>query len=345
MQSASIQRPKRPVWAGLLFFVVQIIAMPQAQARVVDGSGWVLPEVVEICRTMAEALDLPIVTEHESYSALELLHSFGEEHLRRPEGSERFDDLAKASYQRLAAPLSDKERRYLVSMFDALGDVGPVEPLNVPYDYIFIHGSTVPSMRRRLAALATCIEKKAFEIGPSTQVIFFDGERPLFAKETLDVLLDPSPYVRDPTFTPPPTPPTDEREAAEMVYRQLWLPTPLRNAPAEFVHAPAGVGQTRAHTQDVVRYWLHNDHPRAGRALMVSDNPFVEYQRLATLLALREANGPAIDIVPMGPGELFEDALSDTALGVRLDNLAASLTLALKLRDLEEQAIQPALRP
>jgi hypothetical protein len=32
-------------------------------------------------------------------------------------------------------------------------------------------------------------------------------------------------------------------------------------------------------------------------------------------------------------------------LGVRLDNLAASLTLALQLRDLEEQAIQPALRP
>jgi hypothetical protein len=273
--------------------------------------------VVEICRTVAEALDLPVPTKHDSYSALELLHGFAEEHLRRPEGSERLDDIAKASYHRLVAPLSDNERRYLVSLFDVLGDVGPVEPLNVPYDYIFIHGSTVPGMRRRLAALATCVEKKTFEIGPSTQVIFFDGERPLFAKETLEVLLDPSPYVRDPTFTPPPTPPTDEREAAEMVYRQLWLPTPLRNAPAEFVHAPAEPGQTRAHTQGVVRYWVQNDHPRPGRALMVSDNPFVEYQRLATLLALRE----------------------------RLDNLAASLTLALQLRDLEEQAIQPALQP
>jgi len=345
MQSASITRPRRPAWAVLLFLVLQLVPVPRARARVVDDSGWVLPEVVEICRTMAEALDVPVATEEESYPGLELLHGFGEEYLRRPEGSERLDDTAQASYRRLIAPLSDAQRRHLVSLFDVLGDVGPVEPLNVPYDYIFIHSSTVPNMRRRLAALATCIEKKAFEVGPSTQVIFFDGERPLFAKETLEVLLDPSPYVRDPTFTPPPTPPTDEREAAEMVYRQLWLPTPLRNAPAEFVHAPAEPGHARTHTQDVVRYWLQNDHPHPGRALMVSDNPFVEYQRLATLLALKEAHGPAIDIVPMGPGEPFEDALSDTALGVRLDNLAASLTLALKLRNLEEQAIQPALRP
>jgi len=338
-------RPKKPALTGLLFVIVQLVLMPQAQSRVLDDSGWVLPEVVEICRTMAEAHGLPIATEHESYSALELLHAFGEENLRRPEGSERLDDVAQESYSRLAAPLSEAQRRHLLSLFDALGDVGPVEPLDKPYDYIFIHGSTVPNMRRRLAALATCVENKAFAVGPSTQIIFFDGERPLYAKETLDVLLDPSPYVRDPTFTPPPTQPTDEREAAEMVYRQLWLPTPLRHAPAEFVHAPAEPGHTRAHTQDVVRYWLSTGHRRPGRALMVSDNPFVEYQRLATLLALKEAHGPAIDIVPMGPGESFEDALSDTALGVRLDNLAANLTLALKLRNLEEQAIQPALRP
>lgn len=130
-----------------------------------------------------------------------------------------------------------------------------------------------------------------------------------------------------------------------MVYRQLWLPKSLRDAPVFFVHAPAEAGQSRAHTQGVVRHWLEETHPRAGRALMVSDNPFVEYQRLATLLALREAHGPAIDIVPMGPAGATVDLLSDTALGIQLDTLAASIALALQLREGEDAGFQSALLP
>lgn len=342
--SPSTRNSKRWLARALVTLAVFIYA-PVAQSRVVDPSGWVEPEVVSICAIMAEAHDLEAPAPHCSYGALDAVHAFAERHLRRPAGSERLDDEAQASYQQLLAPLSLDQRHELVQLFSALGDFGAVQPQDLHYDYIFIHGSTVPSMRRRLAALATQVQQKALDIGPNTRVIFFDGERPLFAKETLEVLLNPSPYTPDPTFTPPPEEPKDERQAAEMVYRQLWLPTPLRDAPVHFVHAPAEMGETRAHTRGVVRHWVDMDHPRGGRALMVSDSPFVEYQRLATLMALREANGPAIDIVPMGPEGGLIDGLSDTALGVRLDNLAACIALAKELRDSEDEGLQSALLP
>lgn len=340
--------PLRPAksWRPLAFVaLICCSVVPVAQARVVDDAGWVAPEVVEICAIVAEAHGLEAPVGQTSYSALERIHSFADAHLRRPHGSERLDDLALKSYQALLAPVPPSQRHQLVQLFQSLGDIGAVAPLDLPYDYIFIHGSTVPSMRRRLAALAAQVQQKALDIGPSTRVIFFDGERPLFAKETLEVLLNPSPFLPDPTFTPPPEEPKDERQAAEMVYRQLWLPTALRDAPVFFVHAPAEAGQSRAHTKGVVRHWLEVAHPRAGRALMVSDNPFIEYQRLATVLALREGNAPAIDIVPMGSEGALTDTLSDTALGVRLDNLAASVALALQLRDEEDAGLQTALTP
>lgn len=319
--------------------------LPGAQAKVLDDSGWVTSEVVEIYRTVAHAHGLPAPTEHRGYGALDNLHDFGSHFIRRPAGSERLGLAAIQSYRHLAAPLKPNQRQKLAALFEAMGDVGAVEPPAAAYDYIFIHGTTVPEMRRRLAAVASVVDRGAIEMGPGAQVIFFDGERPLFAKETADVLLNPYPYQRDPAYTPPLQPPTDEREAAEMVYRQLWLPAQMRAMPAQFVHAPAERGQSRAHTQGVVHHWLETGHPKAGRALMVSTNPFVEYQRLATLLAFREGNAPAITLDAMGPADEFEDELSDVALGIRLDNLAASVALALKLRTLEDQGIQPGLLP
>lgn len=58
---------------------------------------------------------------------------------------------------------------------------------------------------------------------------------------------------------------------------------------------------------------------------MVSDNPFIEYQRRVTEVLLAQSGAHGIQVTAMGPGADLDNVEPATRLGLLLDALAGTL--------------------
>lgn len=182
-------------------------------------------------------------------------------------------------------PLSEKLLPYFEQM-NLLHEVKPSAPL---YDYVLLNGSTVPTMRERLAFLFK-LYNEGFRF---KKMVIFLGDRPLDpVKEPETILFDRKNGVlpiRDDWKEPGQYPKT-ESAAGHMLMDQAMLPAGFKESvEIEFVDTPmqkAGDGSMRRpNTGDTVNQWLLTN-PKPGTALSVSSQPYVNYQHavLKTLL-------------------------------------------------------------
>lgn len=310
-----------------------------AQAVVVDLKGKPLPEVVQIFRlfkkTLSSAHSLPekklqtVLQTPESVS-IEELTALSQEKFLRPKAAERMDPISIQHYQQLLGTLSAGEKKELKKLFQKLGDVDPVLPQQKEFDYVLINGSTVPNMRTRIMFLASAVQEGTIRLKPTTQIVFLEGERPLFKTETPEVLTNPAPYPKRLGWKAPAILPTDERDAAVMVWDQLDLPTELRNHTPVFVHAEKKPNAQRAETEDCVQKWAKKFSPQPGTALVVSSNPFVYYQLLVTEVLFAKAGLGNMKLDAIGSESSYQAESLDVELGLMLDNLARTFYYLLK---------------
>ena len=256
--------------------------------------------------------------------SLAALNVVAQAQLLRPPGAERGDARDLAHYRRLLAPLTPASQAQLMCLFEQLGQVGAVPPAAGDYDYLLVHGGTVGMMRARLMYLATALVQGEIGLTSVAQVIFLQGERPLSRQEREVALLDPAPYRARPGWQAPAQVPDDERMAAVWIWDQLDLPAILRRRRPLYVDACRRPGQPRAQTEDCVGQWLVDYAPASGRALMVSNNPFVVYQRLVTRLSLARLGFHCLQLEACGPAAVVE-ADPIVSLAPLLDSLARSL--------------------
>ena len=325
-----------PGWAravaGWLAVSASLACWPQAaRAEVCDSQGRLSPAALEVLNIMAEGVaEAPA-------AGFDLVggQRFAERHLMRPRHAQRTDAQAAAHCHAILAGRSTAQRARLAAAFVALGWLDAVPPPAEPVDYILINDSTVPSMRARVMAVAEAVEQRTLKLAPATQVVFLDGERPLFAEENAAVLRDPAPFPMAAGWAPPVPLPDDERAAAEMVWQQLRLPAALRARTPRFVHGAARAGAPRAETQDCVALWLAGAPPPEGLALVVSDQPFVEYQRRVTEVILARHGARRLHVAAMGAAPRRLEGIDETVrLGVLLDNLANTLFRARQSQEL-----------
>ena len=247
----------------------------------------------------------------------------------RPKKSERLSPEAFAHYKILCSSLSLKEQREIINLFQKIGDIDAVYPADTDPlpDYILIQGSTVPNMRQRVMFLADLIITGKLKLKEATKIIFLAGERALFASENHDVLMNTAPYKSNKEWhIQKENLPTDEREAAEMVWHQLDLPNELKIKEPLFVKSEKKASETRARTEDCAETWLNQEDVNEGIYYVISSNPFVYYQKRMTELKFRQAGYKENYIFKgLGKEASLKDQPLEVSIGVLMDNLARCL--------------------
>lgn len=266
--------------------------------------------------------------------SFEEANAFAQQHLLRLKSTERRSDAATTKYRALYDRLTARDVDVLNGLLQRVGFVDAIEPPARPFDNILMNGATAQSVRRRVHFLAAAVARGTLQLTAQTQVIFLYGERPLFASETPAVLLDPTPFARNPDWSPPAHLPGDERAMDEMIWQQMLLPKALREHGILFVHAQKRDGAARAETADCVRAWVGGHHPGPGKALVVSTNPTIEYQKRVTEMLLHQSGAQGIEVACMGPEAELGQHEPAVRLGLLLDGFAGTLFRAKQEYDL-----------
>ncbi|MBN9413465.1 MAG: hypothetical protein J0H12_06045 [Candidatus Paracaedimonas acanthamoebae] len=264
----------------------------------------------------------------EKKATIQELNALAQRHFLRPKHAERMSKEAIQHYKKLYSRLSIEQKKEIIKYFYDLGYITSVYPKrNVCPDIILIQGSTVPDMRERLMFLAKNIENGIIFFKPETQIVFLVGERTLFLTETKEVLLNTSPYLKDPHWNIPKILPLDEREASKLIWDQLQLPSSLREKKPIFIEATKQQNSTRAQTMDCVQLWLQKTTPQAHKkVLMISNNPYIHYQKDVTDLEISKAGfNNFFDIEGIGRSFDLDNQNIDITIGILMDTLARVL--------------------
>ena len=325
----SVRRPRQAKFVVSLvvaFVSLACLRMQGARAEVCDAYGGLDDGIAAVLRLTAERLNIAAPTTW----TLEAAAAFAQQHLTRPPGAERRSAAAQDRYRVLYARLTASERDYIATLLQEAGFVDAVPSPPGRVDYVLINGSTAPSVRERINSVAEAVRNGELTITDETELYVVDGERPLFVSETSRVLLDASPFEMDPDWVAPRRLPNDERAMNEMLWAQILLPDVLREHEIVFIHASKRPPAERAHTVDAVAQWAKIRRPTGGVALIVSNNPHIEYQRRITELTLRDHGIVDVCVVGMGPAASFDNLDTPLSLGIALDSLAGTLATAAK---------------
>lgn len=176
-------------------------------------------------------------------------------------------------------------------LFEEMGMVQAVMPLQKEYDYALVHGALLSRVEERIAFLNALLEQGV----RVRQIVFLTGKR---------LLLD---------FEWELTGLQTEREMVEWVYLRSDLP---KEIPIFFVDAPPGEME-RPQTKDTIASWLQS-HPLPGTCLAISNQPYVKYQDAVLKKLL--PNGFWVETV--GPG-----IRRDPTVALMLDTIAQLFAL------------------
>jgi hypothetical protein len=277
----------------------------------------------------------------EKEATVQEVNALGQAYFLRPKHAERMSDEAIQHYKKLCSGLSAPQKEEIINLFYNLGYIASTYPKkNINPDIILIQGSTVSNMRERLMFLAKNIEKGLVHLKPETQIVFLVGERPLFSTETKEVLLNPSPYLKDSNWQPPQVLPQDEREASKFIWAQLQLPSSLREKTPLFIEATKQQSATRAQTMDCVQLWLKNILQRSQKSvLMVSNNPYIQYQKNVTELGILKGGfNNYFDVEGIGRSFDLSEEDIDITIGILMDTLARVLYIENQLQEINMQS-------
>lgn len=259
-------------------------------ARVVDEAGNPTKELL----TLLDALNV-----QHSGTLQDIVHATQKSWLR-PRDKERWQ---------IEDVYADKEAA-LMPLLSALGLTTEVHASKMHYDYAFLLGSRLGSVKRRLQFL---IDEWTRGVRFNT-VVLMSGYRELTddEKQELKESLPRGAEV-----------PQTEPAMMRLLYAMAALPADMANLPVQLVSASAQPQQKRATTADTIKTWL-NSSPLPGTVLSISSQPFVNYQHAVTDTYL-----PQVFLLEtVGPTESERSSVA-----VMLDSLARWLYQELVLRN------------
>ncbi|NBT84939.1 MAG: hypothetical protein EBT45_00295 [Alphaproteobacteria bacterium] len=222
----------------------------------------------------------------------------------------------------------------------SFGLVAEIKPTVKTYQGVLFLGSTLGSVRKRLAYLNTIVDSKAYTLN---QVYVLSGERKLdkTIDETEKSLLDPNNgnISFRPDWKGPAPFPDNETDMIKIVFDQSKHSV-LKDENIIFVHTLKKQGQARATTETTVYKWLEQCNPKTGTYLAISNQPYVYYQELSIQKSLLKAGRNDIHVEVVGPGKTFEaipGKNQEQEISVLLDNLARIFYEMVEIKKLSVQ--------
>jgi hypothetical protein len=262
-------------------------------AKVVDDAGYPTKELLAVLK----ALNI----EH-SGTLQDIVHVTQKRWLR-PRDKERWQ---------IEDACAEKEVQ-LLPLLAALGMTQDVHASKMHYDYAFLLGSRLGSVKKRLQFL---IDEWNRGVRFNT-VVLMSGYRELTEDEKQELR---GSLPRGADF------PQTEPAMMRLVYAMSALPQDMANLPVQLVSAQAQPQQQRATTEDTIKTWL-NSSPLPGTVLSISSQPFIGYQHAVTDTYL-----PQVFLLEtIGPVEPERSSVA-----VMLDNLARWLYQELMMRSNSE---------
>ena len=179
----------------------------------------------------------------------------------------------------------EEKRKILFPMFDQLGILQEITPLNTYYDYALLLGATIHSIRLRLKHLID-IWNQGIRFGT---IIILSGQRNLDpGLEPLKVLINHNngilPFKKNWQFNG--KVPKTETDMIKLVFEQSELPEEWENISIIFIDTPKKQATTgewqRPTTQDTVIELLKTN-PKPGSILVISNQPYIGYQNAVLL--------------------------------------------------------------
>lgn len=199
-----------------------------------------------------------------------------------------------------------------------------IKPQSTTYKGVLFLGSTISSVRKRLAYLNKLIDSKDYTL---KSIYVLSGERTLskVIGETLESLLDPN--NGDINFRPDwkgPVPfPNNETDMIKVIFDQSKHPS-LKDEDVIFVHTLKNNGQIRATTETTIYKWIEQCRPIAGTYLAISNQPYVFYQALTIQKSLLKAGRKDIHVEVVGPAKVPQAILkNEQEVIMLLDNVAS----------------------
>ncbi|CAG8720391.1 hypothetical protein C2G38_2102826 [Gigaspora rosea] len=189
----------------------------------------------------------------------------------REQGKERWQIIDKHQ---------DKKNK-LIPLFSKLGMLHEIKSMQSHYSYALIFGGLLPSVRNRIAYLASEWERgvrfNEIVLLGSSRSLVPEKECPEMLKNKTDSIL---PARSDWEFEG--KLPTNEIEMMSFIFDQAQLPEGLRSLNITAVNAPnkrdKNGEERRAQTVDTIITWLNEAKPVAGSLLAVSSQPHIGYQ-------------------------------------------------------------------
>ncbi|TSC73141.1 MAG: hypothetical protein G01um101438_164 [Parcubacteria group bacterium Gr01-1014_38] len=197
----------------------------------------------------------------------------------------------------------------------------PSEPRPVIYEGMVLLGALRPRVVSRLQDFTTFAPRVDFQ--RDWKAYLFGGARPLDpVKESREVLCTPAELPFKEGWTAPERMPTTEAEMMEFTWQQSQLPPEWKYELVNTPLQPKTDGGTRPpNTGDTAKEWFTKHKPRPGFYLVLSNQPFVEYQNLVVERALRECGAPVQSV--------FQHSFGGEGFVMCACGLISSLTLPL----------------
>jgi hypothetical protein len=293
-----------------------------AEGTIFDAHGKPSHEIIRIFRHAKPDLNL------KQDVSLERLSQIAQDSFLRPRGSERLSPEACDFYHTRFGSLSGEKQKIILESFRKIGVLDARYPSSKNPDYILIHGSTVSNLRARLRFLASLVTEGKISLSESTHLIFLLGDRALFSSETEDELVRPAFVALEADWHPPEKLPENERDLGEFLWHQLVLPRELKKISPRFIKAPKKEGNARAQTEDCVQIFINETShyfPEKALFLVISTNPFVDYQKRTTELAFYSQGLRGYRFEAAGDKAPVESELPAVTMGILMDNLARAL--------------------
>lgn len=175
----------------------------------------------------------------------------------------------------LDLPLKNK----IWGKFEELGFFDAIAPREQSYEYIVVLGGALSSMRKRLGYV-----KQLWEQGIRTKsLVFLTGDRVLESFENAEVLNDRTQVILpiQASWQASTQHPVNEPELMKEIWLQAELPIDLAALPCQIIIAPQRPWPDgslhRPNTGDTLEWWV-KDNPAPGRALFISNQPYIGYQ-------------------------------------------------------------------
>jgi len=201
-------------------------------------------------------------------------------HFLRKKGQERWQ----------MPPIKVEDEKKLLDLIHKMGLIEEIKPKHKHYKYVFLMGSTTDTFRQRLFYLAHLYN----------QGITFDHIDVLSGNRSLDPAIESKESVLNPQncalslndkrFSMP----KDENEMVKLVMQQHHLPKGMEKIPIQYI--PVTMFERRPNTDDTIKAWAKLKKEK-GSILVISNQPFVEYQELVARLHL----SPYYQVEAVGP--------------------------------------------